>query len=172
MICIPLPRSKVVKKIHSTRLRKRVSVTIRFNPFLRLLHARTAHNIHNNIIGTMSSPQVQPSQSALTAELLHQAPTLHEREHQAEGQANHIQNDEDEAQEAQRQALLANLTEMQRPQGIPTSYFQRNQHFDMMQEEDSEDDSDDDVDEEQMDMDDLLLMELEELLERYIKEKQ
>lgn len=103
-----------------------------------------------------------------------------EQELQATRQANRIQSDgeDDEAQqEVQRQApidaLLAELTEIQqRQQVIPASYSHRHEHFvTTMQEEDS-DDSDDDNDNDQMDMDDLLLMELEELLEPYIKAKQ
>jgi hypothetical protein len=120
------------------------------------------------------SQQVQPSQSTPIGEVA-QATRL-QREQHAERQVDCIRYDEEEAEDIQTQtsihALLAELTEMQR-QGtrIPASCSQRHEHFVVMQEEES-DNSDDDIDEEQMDMDHLLLMELEELLERHIKEKQ
>jgi hypothetical protein len=116
-----------------------------------------------------SSQQVQQSQSTPIGEVA-QATRL-QREQHAERQVDCIRYDEEEAEDIQTQtsihSLLAQLTEMQRQQGIPASYS----HFVVMHEEES-DNSDDDIDEEQMDMDHLLLMELEELLERHIKEKQ
>lgn len=120
-----------------------------------------------------SFQQVQPSQSTPIGEVA-QATRL-QREQHAERQVDCNRYDEEEAEDIQTQtsihALLPELIEMQWQQGIPASYSQRHEHFVVMQEEES-DNSDDDIDEEQMDMDHLLLMELEELLERHIKEKQ